>query len=77
MLKNTNFGDTLDFFFLIFADTASSIWKWITSPFRARYRLPMLQNAPTRGDNDLYYLHGDELIKQCVDNNYRYGDRIN
>lgn len=37
----------------------------------------MLRTDPTRGDNDLYYLHGDELIKQCVDNNYRYGDRIN
>lgn len=59
------------------ADTASSIWNWITSPFRARgYAQPMLQTAPADNNDDLYYLHGDELIKQCIDNNYRYGDRI-
>ena len=50
------------------------IWNWL---FGARRLAPgMLNSASTRTSDDIYYLHGDELVKVCVYNNYLYGDRI-
>ena len=53
---------------------AKKIWNWL---FGARsLSRDMLNSASTRASDDIYYLHGDELVKVCVYNNYVYGDRI-
>ena len=50
------------------------IWNWLFGA-RAGTR-DMLNSASTRASSETYYLHGDELVKVCIYNNYLYGDRI-
>ena len=50
------------------------IWNWLFGA-RAGTR-DMLNSASTRAGSETYYLHGDELVKVGIYNNYLYGDRI-
>ena len=56
---------------------AKKVWSWITGWFSVRgCTRDMLNSASTRAGSETYYLHGDELVKVCIYNNYLYGDRI-
>jgi hypothetical protein len=58
------------------SDITRSFWKRIRGWFGARSYAPNgVQAAPKRILGVDYEMHGDELLKQCIDNNFRYGDR--
>ena len=62
-------------------DTAEEVVEevvdWFKRLFGARSFTPaMLNTARTRGEDTVYELYGDMLVKACVANNYIYGDRV-
>lgn len=58
------------------SDITRSFWKRIRGWFGARSHAPNgVQAAPEKIMGVDYEMYGDQLLKKCIDNNFRYGDR--